>query len=72
MDFRLTTEVYDKLEDMMPQPVVSGQTTEHQAAYLLGIQYVLGVLRKGFTIGSDEGRQPSFQAPPRSLRRDQR
>lgn len=38
--FRLTPEVYKALEDQMPKPMVSGNTTEHMIGYLLGIQYV--------------------------------
>ena len=67
--YRLTPEVYEKLEAGLPKPIVTGQTTEHQVGYMLGIQYVLSVLREGFTIGDSEARQPSPQATPRSLRR---
>jgi hypothetical protein len=70
MDFRLTPEVYEKLEDMLPKPIVNAQTNEHQVGYLLGIQHVLSVLRKGFTIGSDTPRGASFQTGARPLRRD--
>lgn len=67
---RLTPEVYEALEAQLPKPIVSMQTTEHQVGYLLGIQYVLSVLREGFTIGSDTPRGAPLQAGPRSLRRD--
>lgn len=67
--FRLTPEVYEKLEQQLPKPMVTANTTEHMIGYLLGIQFVLSVLREGFTIGSDEARQPSFQAGSRPFRR---
>lgn len=68
--FRLTPEVYKSLEDQLPKPIVNNQTSEHQLGYLLGIQYVLTVLREGFTIESDTPRGAPLQAGPRSLRRD--
>lgn len=68
-DFRLTPEVYETLEDKLPKPIINAQTTEHQVGYLLGIQHVLQVLRKGFTIGSDTTSGPSLQARSRSLPR---
>lgn len=70
--FRLTPEVYKSLEDQLPKPIVNSQTSEQMIGYMLGIQYVLSVLREGFTIEDTEGRGPSLQAAPRSLRRDQR
>ncbi len=67
--FRLTQEVYEKLEAQLPKLVVGPQTPEHQIGYLLGIQYVLSVLREGFTIGDNSPRGASSTATPRSLRR---
>lgn len=67
--YRLTPEVYEKLEGQLPKPIVTGQTTEHQVGYLLGIQYVLSVLREGFTIDTSQAGQPPFRAGERPLRR---
>jgi hypothetical protein len=51
--YRLNPSVYEKLEQQLPKPVVTKDTSEHQTGYLLGIQYVLLVLRQGFTIDAD-------------------
>lgn len=63
--YRLTPEIYKKLEDQLPKPIVNAQTTEHMVGYMLGIQYVLAVLREGFTIDSGEARDPSFRTRAR-------
>lgn len=64
--YRLTPEVYDKLEASLPKPIVNAQTTDHQVGYLLGIQYVLSVLREGFTVATgNETRSSSFQTRAR-------
>jgi len=41
---------YKKLEAQLPAPIPSGQTTDIQAGFLLGVQHVLKMLREGFTI----------------------
>ncbi|AOT25395.1 hypothetical protein QLL94_gp29 [Pectobacterium phage PP2] len=43
---RLSPEAYRQLEQKLPQPATPADGT--QAAYNLGIQYVLKVLRDGF------------------------
>lgn len=45
---RLRPDVYDSLARRMPKPVVTEQTTELQAGFQLGVQYVLTALREGF------------------------
>ena len=67
MDFRLTPEVYEKLEEMLPKPMVNKQTSEQEVGYLLGIQYVLSILRKDFTIERDSSRGASFPISKRPL-----
>ena len=47
---RLTQEVYKQLESSLPTPVVGTTTTELQAGFALGIQYVLKQLREGFVV----------------------
>ena len=47
---RLSPDVYKQLEDGLPSPVVSQTTTEIQAGFNLGIQFVLKKLRDGYTI----------------------
>lgn len=47
---RLTQEVYKHLEGQMPAPFVNQQTTDVQAGFALGIQYVLKQLREGFVV----------------------
>lgn len=47
---RLTQEVYKHLESQMPVPFVNQQTTDVQAGFALGIQYVLKQLREGFVV----------------------
>lgn len=45
---RLTPEVYRELEKKLSTPLVTIQTTELLAGYLLGIQTVLKELRNGY------------------------
>ena len=47
---RLSPDVYKQLERDLPVPLVSQTTTELQAGFNLGIQYVLKKLRDGYTI----------------------
>lgn len=46
----LTKEQYDRLAQQLPKPVVGGNTTDTQAAYLLGVQHALEVLRSGWVM----------------------
>lgn len=48
---RLTPEVYADLERKLPAPFVARDTTELQAAFNLGVQHVLKLLREGYVIG---------------------
>lgn len=54
--YRLSSDVYEQLEKLLPSPIVTDKTTEHQVGYLLGIQHVLGIIRRGFTVGDTETR----------------
>lgn len=47
---RLSVDVYRQLEQSLPTPAVTVQTTDLQAGFALGIQYVLKQLREGFTV----------------------
>ena len=47
---RLEPEVYASLEKQFSKPVVTENTTAHQAGYQLGIHAVLAALRKGFVV----------------------
>lgn len=47
---RLDPLAYQTLRLKMPRPVVGAATTPTEAAYLLGIAYVLDVLRDGFVV----------------------
>ena len=47
---RLTTEVYRELENKMYRPVVTAETTAHQAGYQLGVAAVLKELRNGYVV----------------------
>ena len=49
---RLHYREYEKLEQMMPKPIISDKDTELKAGYLLGIQHVLKVLRDGWKTGA--------------------
>lgn len=65
-EFRLSQAVYEQLERQLPQPIVTKDTTEHQIGYMLGIQHILGILRKGFTVDeTNEAREPSFRTRAR-------
>jgi hypothetical protein len=46
----LNKDIYKKLEAQLPAPAPSATTTDIQAGYMLGVQYVLKVLREGFVI----------------------
>lgn len=49
---RLSSEVYNALEkEVRTNTIVTDKTTDIQAGYALGIQHVLGILRRGYTIG---------------------
>lgn len=51
---RLTKEQYDKLvKDIgsVAVPFSGSQTTEQQAGFMLGVQFVLLKLREGFVVG---------------------
>lgn len=45
---RLSAEAYAQLEKQLPQPTAPNDGT--RAAYQLGVQYVLQVLRQGFVV----------------------
>ncbi len=47
---RLNTAVYADLVKKCPPPMVTERTTDHHAGYLLGIQYVLQLLREGYVV----------------------
>ena len=47
---RLQPDVYRQLEESLPAPAVTTQTTDLQAVYALGIQAVLKKLREGFVV----------------------
>lgn len=48
---RLAPDEYRQLARKFPDPVVTENTTAHQAGYLLGVQAVLQKLREGYVIG---------------------
>jgi len=48
---RLHPDELDRLARRLPRPVVSAETTDLQAGYQLGVQYVLELLREGWVIG---------------------
>lgn len=48
--YRLNKEQYDQLVRQLPKPIPSENTTDIQAGYLLGIQFVLDKLREGYVI----------------------
>jgi hypothetical protein len=50
--FRLAPEVYRQLESKMYRPIVTADTTAHQAGYQLGIAAVLKELRNGYVVES--------------------
>lgn len=46
---RLRPDVYESLVRQLPKPMLTpGQNDPQYAAFLLGIQHVLGLLRDGF------------------------
>lgn len=47
---RLSQEVYRQLETKMYRPIVTAETTAHQAGYQLGIAAVLKELRNGYVV----------------------
>ena len=47
---RLSPNVYNALEKSLPIPAVTQTTTELQAGFALGIQFVLKQLRDGFVV----------------------
>jgi hypothetical protein len=64
--YRLAPEVYEQLERQLPQPVVNQTTSEHMIGYMLGIQFVLGKLRQGFTVEPDNApREQTFRTRAR-------
>lgn len=50
---RMNTRIYESLEAKLPQAGVTATTTELQAGFQLGIQYVLKLLREGYVISKD-------------------
>ena len=50
---RLTPAAYEQVERQCKPLDVGTQTTELQAAYVLGQQYVLAILRKDIVVGYD-------------------
>jgi len=48
---RLTKESYEQLEKQVSNAGVNSQTTPTEAAFKLGIQYVLQQVRQGWVIG---------------------
>lgn len=47
---RLSPEVYRQLEAKMYRPIVTAETTAHQAGYQLGVAAVLKELRNGYVV----------------------
>lgn len=47
---RLTPEVYRELENKMYRPIVTAETTAHQAGFQLGVAAVLKELRNGYVV----------------------
>ncbi len=47
---RLAPDVYRQLESKMYRPIVTAETTAHQAGYQLGIAAVLKELRNGYVV----------------------
>lgn len=48
---RLTKESYEQLEKQVSNVGVNSQTTPTEAAFKLGVQYVLQQIRQGWVIG---------------------
>lgn len=53
---RLSEAAYDELVKKLPRPVVSNDTSAHNAGFLLGIQHVLQFLREGYVIQTSNSR----------------
>ena len=51
---RLHEDELARLRERLPRPVVTADTTAHQAGYQLGIQHVLELLRDGWTISKSK------------------
>lgn len=47
---RLSTEVYRQLENKLYRPIVTADTTAHQAGFQLGVAAVLKELRNGYVV----------------------
>lgn len=47
----LLPQVYKKLEAQCPKPIISAPGDPVYAAYALGVQHVLKLLREGFVVG---------------------
>ena len=47
---RLSDAVYKDIEKKFSRPIVSSQTTAHEAGYQLGIQAILQALREGYVV----------------------
>jgi hypothetical protein len=48
--YRLQPNTLIQLKAKLPPPLVDNSTTEHKAGFLLGIQYVMSILEKDFTL----------------------
>ena len=46
--YRLDPKTYDQLRLQCPAPIVDSKTTDVEAAFRLGVQFVLEKLRDGF------------------------
>lgn len=65
-EFRLSEKVYEQLENQLPVPMVTKDTSEHQIGFLLGIQFVLKTLRKGFVVNdSNQAGEQAFRTRAR-------
>lgn len=49
---RLSESAYQDLAKKLPKPLVSNDTSAHHAGYLLGIQYVMQILREGYVVST--------------------
>ena len=49
---RLSPQAYNDLENKLSKPFVQASTTDLQAGFMLGIQYVLNALRTGYVTGT--------------------
>ena len=48
---KLSMASYEQLEKKCPAALVGDSTTDIQAGYMLGVQYVLMLLRDGYRVG---------------------